>query len=154
MLAAGFFAAVWAGWLWSRKPGSLERLCGRLVHSLIPISIAHHAAHDLVDTIVKSQYLPLALNEPFGTDADLLGIGHAHVMTSLQNSASGALAVNARQTFALVIGLVIGVAVAHSKAAAEGLPSPCVMKLELPLAVCMVGYTAFGLWLLGAAAIA
>ena len=154
VLAAGFFIAVWAGWLWAGRPTSLARLGGRLVYSLIPISIAYHFAHYLSDTLVKSQYLLLALNDPFETDADLLGIGHAHVMTSFQNTASGALAIYATQTSALVIGHVIGVAVAHSMAVEEGLAPSRVMRLELPLALCMVAYTGFGLWLLGAPAIA
>lgn len=154
VLAAGFFLAAWVGWAWAGRPGRVMQLCGRLVYSLIPISIAYHFAHYLSDTLVKSQYLLLALNDPFETDADLLGIGHAHVMTSFQNTASGALAIYATQTTALVIGHVIGVAVAHSMAVEEGLPPALVMKLELPLALCMVAYTGFGLWLLGAPAIA
>jgi len=153
VLAAGFFAAVWAGWALAGRPGSLARLCGRLVYSLIPISIAYHFAHYLADTLVKSQYLLLALNDPFETDANLLGIGHAHVMTSFQNTASGALAIYVAQTAALVIGHVIGVAVAHSMVVEEGLSAQRVMTLELPLALCMVAYTGFGLWLLGAPAI-
>lgn len=154
VLAAGFFAAVWTGWLWAGRPERLSLLFGRLVYSLIPISIAYHFAHYLSDTIVKSQYLLLALNDPFETEADLLGLGHAHVMTSFQNTASGAIAIYAAQTSALVIGHVIGVAVAHSMAVEEGLPPARVMRLELPLALCMVAYTGFGLWLLGAPAIA
>jgi len=153
VLAAGFFAAVWAGWYWAGRTQSLARLCGRLVYSLIPISIAYHFAHYLSDTLVKSQYLLLALNDPLENGADLFGIGHAHVMTSFQNTASGALAIYATQTAALVIGHVIGVAVAHSVAVEEGLPASLVMRLELPLALCMVAYTGFGLWLLGAPAI-
>lgn len=153
VLAAGFFAAVWGGWHWAGRPGPLARLCGRLVYSLIPISIAYHFAHYLSDTLVKSQYLLLALNDPLANDADLFGIGQAHVMTSFQNTASGALAIYATQTTALVIGHVIGVAVAHSLAVEEGLPPARVMKLELPLTLCMVAYTGFGLWLLGAPAI-
>ena len=153
VLAAGFLAAVWGGWRWAGRPGSFAPLAGRLVYSLIPISIAYHFAHYLGDTLVKSQYLLLALNDPFETDADLLGIGHAHVMTSFQNTASGALAIYAAQTAALVIGHVIGVAVAHSMAVEEGLSATRVLKFELPLALCMVAYTGFGLWLLGAPAI-
>lgn len=153
VLAAGFLLTVWAGWLWAGRPGSLGTLWGRLVYSLIPISIAYHVAHYLSDTLVKSQYLLLALNDPLGTGADLLGVAHAHVMTSFQNTASGALALYTAQTSALVIGHVIGVAVAHAMAVADGLTAPRTLKLELPLALCMVAYTGFGLWLLGAPAI-
>lgn len=154
VLAAGFLLAVRAGWQWAGRPDGFSRLSGRLVYSLIPISIAYHLAHYLSDTLVKSQYLLLALNDPFGTGAELLGLGHAHVMTSFQNTASGALAIYATQTAALVIGHVIGVALAHSMALEEGLSRSRAMKLELPLALCMVAYTGFGLWLLGAPAIA
>lgn len=153
VLATGFFAAAWAGWAWAGRPHSYNALCGRLVYSLIPISIAYHFAHYLGDTLVNSQYLLLALNDPLQTGADHFGIGHAHVMTSFQNTASGALAIYAAQTSALVIGHVIGVAVAHSMAASDGLPPSRVMRLELPMALCMVAYTGFGLWLLGAPAI-
>ena len=132
---------------------NLPALCGRLVYSLIPISIAYHFAHYLSDTLVKSQYMLLALNDLLGSGADLLGVAHAHVMTSFQNTASGALALYTAQTSALVIGHVVGVAVAHAMAAEEGLPPGRLMKLELPLALCMVAYTGFGLWLLGAPAI-
>jgi len=134
VLAAGFLACVWAGWRWAGRPGSLGTLWGRLVYSLIPISIAYHFAHYLSDTLVKSQYLLLALNDPLGTGADLLGVAHAHVMTSFQNTASGALALYTAQTSALVIGHVIGVAVAHAMAVADGLTAPRTLKLELPLA--------------------
>jgi hypothetical protein len=37
--------------------------------------------------------------------------------------------------------------------AEEGEPRIRIMKLELPLALCMVAYTAFGLWLLAAPSI-
>lgn len=152
-LAAGFFLSVWAGWNWAGRPHALGALCGRLVYSLIPISIAYHFAHYLSDTLVKSQYLLLALNDPLQTGADLFGIGNAHVMTSFQNTASGALAIYVAQTSALVLGHVIGVAVAHSMAVEDELTPGRAMKLELPLALCMVVYTGFGLWLLGAPAI-
>ena len=55
---------------------------------------------------------------------------------------------------AIVIGHVVGVAVAHSMAA-EAAPSRAqAFKLELPLAISMVAYTGLGLWLLGAPSIA
>lgn len=153
VLSLGFVAAVAAGWRWAGRPLPLGALLGRLVYSLIPISIAYHFAHYLSDTLVKMQYLLLALNDPLQTGAQLLGIGHAHVTMSFQNTASGALAMYVAQTGALVLGHVIGVAVAHSMAVESGLRPAQVLRLELPLALCMVAYTGFGLWLLGAPAI-
>ena len=154
VLASAFFAAVLAGWTWAGRPAGLAALCGRLVYSLIPISIAYHFAHYLGDTLVNLQYLLLALNDPLQNGADLLGLGHMHVTASFQNTASGTLAIFSAQTAAIVIGHVIGVVVAHAMIAEAGLSRAALVKLELPLALCMVFYTAFGLWLLGTPSIA
>ena len=54
---------------------------------------------------------------------------------------------------AIVLGHVVGVAVAHAMLADVALPKARLLKLELPLALCMVAYMGFGLWLLAAPAI-
>lgn len=154
VLALAFHASVALGWGWAGRPGRLSMLAGRLVYSLIPISIAYHFAHYLGDALVNLQYLALALNDPLHTGADLFGLGHMHVTASFQNTASGALALFGAQTGAIVLGHVVGVAVAHAMLAEEGLPKARLLKLELPLALGMVAYTGFGLWLLAAPAIA
>jgi hypothetical protein len=153
-LSLAFCAAVAVGWVWAGRPQPLVQLCGRLVYSLIPISIAYHFAHYLSDTLVNLQYLLVALNDPLQTGAHLLGIGHMHITASFQNTASGTLFIYSAQTLAIVIGHVVGVAVAHSMAADSGLSRRDLLKLEMPLALCMVAYTSFGLWLLGAPSIA
>lgn len=154
VLAAAFLAAVYAGWLWSGRGVDFHSLCGRLVYSLIPISIAYHFAHYLGDTLVNLQYLAVELNDPLHSGADLLGLGDFHVTSSFLNTASGALAIFTAQTAAIVLGHVIGVAVAHAMLAEAGLPKLQALKLEAPLAFCMVAYTAFGLWLLAAPSVA
>ncbi|MFN4140879.1 hypothetical protein [Aestuariivirga sp.] len=148
VLATAFLAAVAAGWLWAGRPSTLPGLCGRLVYSLIPISIAYHFAHYLGDTLVNLQYLALTLNDPLSSGADLLGLGQFRVTASFQNTASGALALFSAQTAAIVIGHVVGVAVAHAMVAGSSLARPAMLRLELPLTAAMVLYTAFGLWLL------
>lgn len=150
VLAAGFLISVWLGWLWSGRSIPLQTLCGRLVYSLIPISIAYHFAHYLSYALVELQYLAVALNDPLATGADLVGLGHYHVTASFQNTASGVRTIFTIQTLAIVAGHVIGVAVARAMVAETGLSGREMAKLELPLAICMVLYTAFGLWLLGA----
>lgn len=154
VLALGFYASVALGWRWAGRPGGFSSLAGRLVYSLIPISIAYHFAHYLGDTLVNLQYLALVLNDPLQNGADLLGLGHMHVTASFQNTASGALTLFSAQTGAIVLGHVVGVAVAHAMLADQGLPKARLLKLELPLALCMVTYTGFGLWLLAAPSIA
>lgn len=149
-LALGFLVSVWVGWVWSGRSVNLPALCGRLVYSLIPISIAYHFAHYLSYALVELQYLAMALNDPFATGADLFGLGHYHVTASFQNTAAGTRTIFAVQTLAIVAGHIIGVAVARAMVAETGLTGRQMVKLELPLAICMVLYTAFGLWLLGA----
>ena len=150
VLTGGFLVSVWLGWEWSGRSVPLAALCGRLVYSLIPISIVYHFAHYLSYALVELQYLALALNDPFASGADLFGIGSYHVTASFQNTASGARMIFLVQTVAIIVGHVIGVAVARAMVAETGLPGRAMARLELPLAICMVLYTAFGLWLLGA----
>ncbi len=154
VLSAAFYAAVLAGWLWCGRAVDFPTLAGRLVYSLIPISIAYHFAHYLGDTLVNLQYLALALNDPLQTGADLFGLGHWHVTASFQNTSSGTLAIFAAQTAAVVLGHVIGVLVAHALLTETGLGKQRLLRLELPLAIAMIFYTAFGLWLLAAPSIA
>ena len=153
VLALAYTTAIAAGWMWAGKPGSLQALLGRFVFSLIPVSIAFHFAHTLSDMLVNLQYVALALNNPLGNGANLLGLANSHVTTSFQNTASGTLAVFMAQTAAIVIGHTIAVAAAHTMAIQSDLPHRTVLKLEAPLAAVMVLYTAFGIWLLAAAAI-
>ena len=114
LLAVAYMGAVVSGWLWAGRKTDLMILLGRLVFSLIPISIAYHFAHYLGDTLVNLQYLRAALSDPLGSGANFLGLGeNAHVTASFLNTASGALAIYTAQTAAIVIGHVAGVAVAH-----------------------------------------
>lgn len=153
LLAAIFLAAVYAGCAVVGRTAEFGHLSGRLVYSLIPISIAYHFAHYLGDTLVNLQYLVATLNDPLATGADFLGLGAFHVTASFLNTSSGTFAIFTAQTAAIVIGHVIGVAVAHAMLAEEGEARMRTMWLELPLAICMVAYTAFGLWLLAAPSI-
>ena len=149
-----FFAAVYLGWQWAGKSVPLAMLCGRLVYSLIPISIAYHFAHYLSDTLVNLQYLAGALNDPFHTEANLLGLADVHVSTSFQNTASGTLMIFSLQTLAIVLGHIIGVVTAHAMITEMAGSKRHALKLETPIALLMVAYTGFGLWLLAAPSIA
>jgi hypothetical protein len=152
-LAAASIACVYAGWAWAGRPVPFGRLLGRLVYSLIPISIAYHFAHYLPDLLVNLQYLALALSDPLGTGADYLGLGGRHVTASFLNTASGALSMFSAQAAAIVIGHAVGVAVAHAIVVERRLPRSVAIRLEFPLAALMVAYTAFGLWLLSTPAV-
>jgi hypothetical protein len=113
---------------------------GRFVYSLIPISIAFHFAHYLTDLLVNGQYLLV-----------VLGLQQSHPTASFLNTASGAFTIYSVQTIAIVAGHVMGVAVGHL--VAIDLAPGKSFRLEWPLAVLMIAYTAFGLWTLSAPAI-
>lgn len=153
LLAAVYVSAVCAGWAWAGKPVALGHLLGRLVLSLIPISIAYHLAHYLGDALLNLQYTVLALNDPLGSGENLLGLAGMHVTASFQNTAFGALVLFSVQTVSVVLGHVVATVVAHAMAADTGLDRVTMMKLEAPLAALMVLYTTFGLWLLATPAI-
>ena len=104
---------------------SSPNLLGRFVYSLIPISIAFHFAHYLIDLLVNGQYLLVAL-----------GLQHVHPTTSFLNTASGATVIYTVQTLAIVIGHVVGVAIAH-RIALDVAPAGAT-RLEFPLALLMV----------------
>lgn len=154
LLGGLFYGSLASGWSWSGKPIALAHLAGRLVYSLIPISIVYHFAHYLPDALLGLQDTALALNDPFETGANLLGLADWHVTASFQNTASGALTLYVLQTGAIILGHLIGIAVAHAIMRDEVQDRATALKLELPLALLMVAYTAFGLWLLSAPSIA
>ncbi len=148
-----FAVAVIAGWALAGKPGKCADLLGRLVLSLIPISIAFHFAHYLTELLVNGQYAALVLNDPLGHGWNLIGLRDFHVTTSFLNTANGSLTIFSIQTAAIVIGHVTGVAVAHLLLIGIGKRGYRTIALEAPLAILMVAYTAFGLWTLSAPSI-
>jgi hypothetical protein len=153
LLALLYAAAVALGPMLAGRRYALRPLLGTLVYSLIPISIAFHLAHYLTELMVNGQYALLALNDPFGMQWNVLGLEGYQVTASFLNTASGAQAIYTVQTDVIVAGHVAGVAVAHAIALEQKLPRAATLLLELPLALLMVGYTAFGLWTLSAPAI-
>jgi hypothetical protein len=147
-LSTLFLLAVFGGWLWAGRPGNLGNLTGQLVLSLIPISIAFHFAHYLPDLLINGQYALLALNDPLFIGWNLIGLGNYHVTASFLNSKSGAETIYFLQTAAIVAGHIVGVMVAHLILLGTGTTEGALIRIELPFALLMVAFTAFGLWIL------
>ncbi|WP_342343897.1 hypothetical protein [Chthonobacter albigriseus] len=148
VLAGVFFAATAIGWAAAGRPGRYADAAGRAVLSVVPISIAFHLAHYLTALLVNGQYALLAANDPLGLGANLLGLRGMQVTTSFLTSAAGSTRVFAVQTGVIVVGHVVAVVAAHLAAAAVARSRREALAIEAPLAAVMVGYTAFGLWLL------
>ncbi len=148
LLSGLYLASIGIGRWIAGEASPIDRLAGRLVWSMVPISIAFHAAHYLTALLVNGQYLLIAASDPFASGWDLLGFAHHHVTTSFLNTAAGAQAIFAAQTSIIVVGHVVGVVIAHLIAVDVCDKERTARLLERPLAMLMVAYTMLGLWTL------
>ena len=148
LLAALYLGSVYGGWKLTGSPGSFAESAGRLVYSIIPISLVFHAAHYLTLVLVNAQYAVIAYNDPLDRDWALLGANHFHVTTSFFNHIEAVSVIWGLQTAIVVIGHVIGILLAHMLAVELYADGRRATRSQVFLAALMVGYTVFGLWLL------
>jgi hypothetical protein len=97
---------------------------------------------------VNGQYALAALSDPLGRGADLLGIEPFYVTTSFLNARDSVERIWQAQAGAIVVGHLLAVLVAHRIALDLHGDRRRAALSQLPLAVLMVAYTFFGLWLL------
>ncbi|MCP3969007.1 MAG: hypothetical protein GY717_01530 [Rhodobacteraceae bacterium] len=121
---------------------------GHFAPSLLPIALGYHVAHYLTSFLVDSQYALVALSDPFLTGADWLGLGEFYVSTGFFGTRSSVRAIYLAQAGAVVIGHIVAVLVAHATALRLFPGHRRAALSQAPLAVFMIGYTFFGLWLL------
>lgn len=148
ILAAALLTAVLLGQRVAESRISFRIAAGALVWSIIPISLAYHFSHYLVALLVNGQYAAAALSDPFSLGWNLFGTADLHVEAAIASGHSGARAIWNAQAAAIIAGHVLAVAVAHTIAyRLHGSRGRAALS-QVPLAVLMVGYTVFGLWLL------
>ncbi|MDD9857261.1 MAG: hypothetical protein OXU96_04350 [Gammaproteobacteria bacterium] len=155
-LAALFFGCVWSGCRLLQNPGApgiLRRSSGRLIYSLLPISLVFHLAHYLTALLTNAQYALRAFNDPFHLNWSVLGAENYRVTTSFTTHLPSVSMIWSAQTGFIVLGHVIGITVAHLMAARLFGDSRAAGISQLPLAGLMVFYTWFGLWLLSTPAV-
>lgn len=150
LLTAAFFASVLLGD--RMAAGTAPRIrapqIARLALSIVPISLAYHFSHYLTVFLVNGQYALAAATDPLGTGADLLGLGDYRVTTSFLNTAESVETIWQVQSGAIVLGHIVAICVAH-RMALDIWETPRKAAIgQIPLAVLMVFYTLFGLWLL------
>ena len=147
-LAGLFFAAIRLGCRLENAGRNSIDTAGRLALSILPISIGFQFAHYLTVFLVNGQYATIALTDPFG-----LGWANAHermhgVTTSFLANADDVSVIWNLQAAGIVLGHILAVVVAHAAVLHLVRERRQVLLLQLPLAVLMVAYTLFGLWLL------
>ena len=140
-LIAGFAACLWLG---ERIAGSGMRL-GRAFRlyapSVLPIALGYHIAHYLTSFMVDIQYVAKAVGAG-------LGLGQIYVTTGFFNTPGTVKAIWLSQAGAVVAGHVIAILMAHALALRAHGDTRRAILGQAPLAVFMVLYTVFGLWLL------
>ena len=149
LLGGLFFLAVFLG---NRLAGlngwpATREMAGRLVYSVIPISIAFHICHYLPILLVNGQYFSLALTDPFSLGWEPFG-HHHHVTTSFMSNIDDVTYLWSAQTALIVGGHVTGILLAHMISLQRFGSSARAALSQVPLGFAMVLYTVFGLWLL------
>ena len=148
VLAGVYGLAIWGGWRLAGRRGKISEQFGGLALSLIPISLAFHAAHYLAVLLINGQYALVAASDPLSLQMDLLGYADYRVTGSwLTNHHTVALIWKA-QAGMIVLGHMMAVVLAHALALQVYRRAREAMLSQAPLMVVMVGYTWFGLWLL------
>ena len=148
-LAAAYLLAVALGRLINPALPA-GRAAGILVVSIVPISLAYQFSHYLTVLLVDVQYAILALSDPLGLGWNLLGSERTYVTTSFLNNYHSVVMIWNLQAGAVVAGHLVAVVVAHILSVRLGGAGWRAPLGQVPLAVLMVLYTLFGLWLLSA----
>lgn len=148
ILSGIFYAAVGLGSALVGKAAMVRKAAGHLVYSVVPISIAFHAAHYLTNFLVDGQFALIAFSDPFQWGWDLLGTGHYHVTTSFLKNLDDVSLIWHLQTLIICVGHIVGIVLAHIIALRCFGELPGALSSQFGLASLMIVYTCFGLWLL------
>lgn len=109
--------------------------------TLLPIALAYHVAHYLTALLLDGQYVLAGI-------ADALHLGHVHVTAGFLNHPGPVRAIWLTQAGVIVCGHVIALMLAHGTALRQGQSVRRAALGQAPLALFMLAYTVFGLWLL------
>lgn len=147
-LIAAFLATLWLGLALIGTPLALGRAFCLFAPSILPIALGYHIAHYLPGFLVDVQYALAAASDPMATGADFLGLGQFYVTTGFFNSQATVRVIWLSQAAAVVGGHIVAVMLAHAIAVRQFGPGRSAALSQAPLALFMVLYTLYGLWLL------
>ncbi len=148
LLIAVLALSLWLGLRLARSGMTLTRAFILFAPSMLPIALGYHVAHYFTSFLVDGQYALVAISDPFLTGADLLGLGDFYVSTGFFNTTDSVRRIFLTQAGAVVAGHVLAVLVAHAIAVRAFGGHRRAALSQAPLAVFMIAYTLFGLWLL------
>ena len=122
---------------------SRRELPGEFAHSIVPIALGYVVAHYYSLFVLEGQRTLIYLSDPLSNGADLLGTGDGDVSAAWVTPTG----VSTLQVTAVITGHVLGVVLAHDRAA-RLFPRREALAGQIPLLVLMVAYTLGGLLLL------
>jgi len=150
-IAIAVVCAIWAAGVRGMPLGGLRvtrlELSRSFAHTLIPIAAAYLVAHYFSLLAYDGQDLWRLASDPLGDGSDLFGGAGRSIDYSVV-SATGIWYV---QTFALVLGHVAALVLAHERALVVYGSAQAAVRSQIVMLVVMVLFTVLGLWLLSAA---
>jgi hypothetical protein len=147
-LAAIFAIAVWLGATLAHLSQPVTEIAGLLVWSIVPIALAYHFSHYLGALVVNGQYALAAISDPFSNGWNLFGTAGYHIAAGATAGYEAAWIIWNLQSAAIIGGHLLAVILAHALAFRIAGNARTAAISQVPLAILMVGYTVFGLWLL------
>ena len=147
-LVAVFVAAVWMGLKLVDGQIGLTRAFCLFAPTILPIALGYHIAHYLTSFLVDGQYALVAISDPLANGADYLGLGHHFVSTGFFKNQASVRVIWLTQAGVVVAGHILAVMLAHAIALRQFGTNKRAALSQAPLALFMVLYTLFGLWLL------
>jgi hypothetical protein len=150
-LAVAIVAAIWAAGMAGMRPApaapTRRALARAFAHTLVPIAAGYLVAHYFSLLAYNGQDLWRLVNDPLGDGTNLFGGAEAGIDYGVV-SATGIWYV---QVFALVIGHVAALVLAHDRALELYGSARLATRSQIVMLVLMVAFTCLGLWLLSAA---
>lgn len=141
MVMVTYLAAVIA----AEKLGRVDRsLVPDFVLPLVPIAAAYLVAHYFTLFLIQGQFIITLISDPFGKGWDLFGtIDFAPNLAIVSPETVWYV-----QVGSLVVGHVVGLAIAHDRAVVLFQGRRVALEAQLPMLALMVLYTLGGMWLL------
>jgi hypothetical protein len=132
---------AWASGRIGRFP-DMHQIGTAFAHTLIPIALAYFVAHYFTLFVFSGQDIVRLASDPFGTGANLLGTADFRI----DFQAVSANTIWAVQVGAIVVGHVLGLALAHDRAVQLSPTHRLAVASQGPMLLLMVALTVLGLW--------
>jgi hypothetical protein len=128
----------------SQKSMTVDTASQAFVLTLVPIAIAYLVAHYSSYVLIQGQLLIRLASDPLGFGWNIFGSAHFRPDIGIV----GARFVWYTSLFAIVLGHVVAVSLAHIIALRNLHDPRTAMRSQIPMLVLMVGYTMMSLWII------